>query len=235
MTALVEACVFCEIDPGRIQFENDLAFAMPDGFPVTSLHALVISKRHTPDYFSLTESELIACNELLWRLRVKILSEDQSVTGFNIGINITPEEMMAELFPVISARLKRFGKTSGVLSANLMRLATDTSKFGRWGDNYAYHIGDLSSVVLPGHDERVQTQKYRSWATALFEGINTDRPRLRLPVFFWVKAWREDDVGIWTEFGPTRLSFLEYLLIGIASSIFPQLLNREGHSRRQIP
>jgi len=40
------------------------------------------------------------------------------------------------------------------------------------------------------------------------------------------------DAGIWTEFGPTRLSFLEYLLIGIGSSIFPrELLNREGHNR----
>jgi hypothetical protein len=113
-----------------------------------------------------------------------------------------------------------------------VRVATDTPKFGRWGDNYAYHVGDLSSVVLPGHDATVQTEKYRSWARALFVDINTDRPQLRQPVFFWVKAWRKDDVGIWTEFGPTRLSFLEYFLIGIASPVFPQvLLNREGHSR----
>ena len=88
MTAALESCVFCRIDSDAFQFENDLAFAMPDGFPVTSLHALVVSKRHTPDYFSLTESELIACNDLLWRLRAKILAEDQSVTGFNIGINV---------------------------------------------------------------------------------------------------------------------------------------------------
>ena len=88
MTAALESCVFCRIDSDAFQFENDLAFAMPDGFPVTSLHALVVSKRHTPDYFSLTESELIACNDLLWRLRAKNLAEDQSVTGFNIGINV---------------------------------------------------------------------------------------------------------------------------------------------------
>jgi hypothetical protein len=118
------------------------------------------------------------------------------------------------------------------LSTNLERLATDTSKFGRWGDNYAYHIGDLSAIVLPGHEKGVQTEKDRSWATVLFEGINTDRPRLRKSVFFWVRAWKREDLGIWTEFGPTRLSFLEYLLIGIASSIFPrELLNREGHNR----
>ena len=113
------------------------------------------------------------------------------------------------------------GKTSGILSANLARVATDTSKFARWGDNYAYHIGDLSAVVLPGHELATQTLKYRSWANALFEAVNTERPRLRQPIFFWVKARRKDDIGIWTEFGPTRLTFLEYLLIGIASSIFP--------------
>jgi hypothetical protein len=45
------------------------------------------------------------------------------------------------------------------LSANLIHLATDSSKFGRWGDNYAYHIGDLSSVVLPGHDATTVGQK----------------------------------------------------------------------------
>jgi hypothetical protein len=110
------------------------------------------------------------------------------------------------VIPCYIGKAETIGKTSGVLSANLMRLATDTSKFGRWGDNYAYHIGDLSSIVLPGHNATVQTEKYRSWATALFVGINTDRPRLRQPVFFWVKAWKKDDIGIWTEFGPTHLS-----------------------------
>jgi hypothetical protein len=70
-----------------------------------------------------------------------------------------------------------------------------TSKFGGWGDNYAYHIGDLSSVVLPGHEATVQTEKYRSWATALFESINTDRPRLRQPAFFWGPSLEERGPG----------------------------------------
>jgi hypothetical protein len=117
--------------------------------------------------------------------------------------------------PCNIGKAETIGKTSGVLSANLMRLTTDASKFGRRGDNYANHIGDLGSVVLPGHDSTVQTEKYRSWTTALLEGINTDRPRLRKPVFFWVRAWKREDIGIWTDFGPTRLTFLEYLLVGI--------------------
>lgn len=124
------------------------------------------------------------------------------------------------------------GKTSGILSVNLSRLESDKSKFGRWGDNYTYHIGDLSSAVLSGREVAVQPLKYRLWAEALFEGINSDRPRLRQPVLLWVRAWRKDDIGVWEEFGSTRLSFLEYLLIGLASAVFPgEILNREGHNR----
>ena len=164
----------------------------------------------------------------------KVVSDHKAATGIYDGIIYVmhTREANGGVVPCYIGKSETVGKASGVLSANLQRLATDTSKFGRWGDNYAYHIGDLSSIVLPGYNVAVQTEKYRSWATALFEGTNTDRPRLRQPVFFWVRAWKREDVGIWTEFGPTRLSFLEYLLIGIASSIFPgELLNREGHSR----
>lgn len=88
------------------------------------------------------------------------------------GIRIWDHRMMhtrggdAGVVPCYIGKAETIGKTSGVLSANLMRLTTDTSKFGHWGDNYAYHIGDLSSVVLTGHDATVQTEKYRSWATA---------------------------------------------------------------------
>jgi hypothetical protein len=140
----------------------------------------------------------------------------KAATGIYDGIIYVMHTRDVEggVVPCYLGKSETVGKASGVLPANLMRVATDTSKFGRWGDNYAYHIGDLSSIVLPGHDATVQTEKYRSWATALFEGTNTDRPRLRQPVFFWVRAWKREDVGIWTEFGPTRLSFLEYLLIG---------------------
>jgi hypothetical protein len=34
-----------------------------------------------------------------------------------------------------------------------------------------------------------------------------------------------------SELGPTRLAFLEYLLIGVAGLAFPGLLNREGLAR----
>ncbi len=67
--------------------ENALALAFRDAFPVTEGHSLVIPRRHVVDYFGLTAEEVLACNELLRRLREQIQAADRSVTGFNIGMN----------------------------------------------------------------------------------------------------------------------------------------------------
>jgi diadenosine tetraphosphate (Ap4A) HIT family hydrolase len=75
------------MDPVRIILENDVAYAIYDRFPVTTLHTLVIPKRHAADYFALTTSELLACDDLLRRLRENILRKDPLVGGFNIGLN----------------------------------------------------------------------------------------------------------------------------------------------------
>jgi len=80
-------CLFCSVGEERIIAENDLAFAIRDGFPVTELHSLVIPRRHVSDYFELTEEELLACNELLRTVKEEILARDASVKGFNVGAN----------------------------------------------------------------------------------------------------------------------------------------------------
>lgn len=80
-------CLFCNMNRDRYIAENELAFAVRDGFPVTELHSLVIPRRHVSDYFDLTKEELIACNELLQTVREGILAKDGSVKGFNIGVN----------------------------------------------------------------------------------------------------------------------------------------------------
>jgi hypothetical protein len=176
-----------------------------------------------------------AAMEALMRREAKTVVDDhQNGTGLYDGIIYIMHTLDTDglVVPRYIGKSETVGKTSGILSVNLSRLETDTSKFGRWGDNYAYHIGDLSSVVLPGHEIDVIPLKYRLWAEALFETTNSERPRLRQPVLLWVRAWRKDDIGVWKKFGPTRLSFLEYLLIGLASALFPvEILNREGHNR----
>ena len=45
-------------------------------------------------------------------------------------------------------------------------------------------------------------------------------------------AYKHDKKGLWKEFGATSLTFLEYLLIGVSTSVYPEvLLNREGQNR----
>ena len=73
--------------PDRIVMSNSLAYAIHDGFPVTKLHSLVIPKRHVATYFDLTADELLACDDLLRKLRISFLSNDPSIEGFNIGLN----------------------------------------------------------------------------------------------------------------------------------------------------
>ncbi|WP_368542316.1 hypothetical protein [Enterobacter soli] len=136
-----------------------------------------------------------------------------------------------DVVPLYIGKAESKGR-SNPISANIKDVARVKDKFARWGDNYQYHIGDLSASVLPGHDARYVTMKYQNWAERLFVSYPAVRPQLKQDIWFWCKAWNKNDAGIWPEFGATRLSFLEYLLIGVASSLFPDtLLNREGHNR----
>lgn len=136
------------------------------------------------------------------------------------------------VLPLYIGKAESIGKGDKNLSVNIKSLARDKSKFARWGDNYAYHIGDLSAAALTGHPPEKVNPKYTRWAAALFETVEDGNVRLHQRTYFWVKAWRSTDVGIWTEMRPMRLSFLEYLLIGVASSAFgTNVLNYEGRNR----
>ena len=83
-----DGCIFCELSEDRILEENELAIAIRDAFPVTALHTLVIPKRHVADYFELYQPERNAMQQLLESQRFKLLEEDQSITGFNVGNNV---------------------------------------------------------------------------------------------------------------------------------------------------
>ena len=80
-------CLFCNIPQERIVLENDLAYAVRDGFPVTKMHSIIIPKRHIKDYFDLNKDELLACDHLIPSLKEEINNSDSSVNGFNIGMN----------------------------------------------------------------------------------------------------------------------------------------------------
>ena len=80
-------CPFCLIGDGRLLLENSLAIVIKDEHPVTKSHVLVIPKRHTSDYFDLGNAETRACHRLVTEARARLLREDTSILGFNVGIN----------------------------------------------------------------------------------------------------------------------------------------------------
>jgi ATP adenylyltransferase len=85
-----QGCIFCNLpedDGSRILAENELAYAIRDGFAVTEGHTLIIPKRHVIDYFGLTQPELNAVNQLLSSEKKKLQKTDPSIAGFNIGMN----------------------------------------------------------------------------------------------------------------------------------------------------
>ena len=80
-------CIFCKIREEELRFENQLAYSSIDSYPVSELHSLIVPKRHVETYFELTNEEIQACNELILKTKEKILKQDSSVKGFNIGTN----------------------------------------------------------------------------------------------------------------------------------------------------
>ena len=80
-------CLFCHIDASRIVSSNSLAYTIRDGFPVTEGHTLIIPKRHVKTYFELGQAEINAINELLLKEKMTLEHSDNSISGFNIGMN----------------------------------------------------------------------------------------------------------------------------------------------------
>jgi len=81
----VPGCPFCS-DEGAV-LANGLAFALPDRYPVTPGHLLVIPYRHVADYFHTTLFERRAMLALLDLAR-RMLDERHAPQGYNIGVNV---------------------------------------------------------------------------------------------------------------------------------------------------
>ena len=80
-------CIFCKIRKEELQFDNQWAYSSIDSYPVSEFHSLIVPKRHVETYFELTNDEIQACNDLILKTKDKILKQDSSVKGFNIGTN----------------------------------------------------------------------------------------------------------------------------------------------------
>ena len=66
--------------------ENDVAFVIRDGFPVSDGHCLIVPKRVFANYFDATQDEMDGLQQLLISTK-QLLDEEFSPDGYNVGIN----------------------------------------------------------------------------------------------------------------------------------------------------
>ena len=81
-------CVFCKYLENRekIIYENELAYAVYDSFPVNKGHMLILPKRHVASYFDLSEDEKNDIN-LLLEISKNHINQVFHPDGYNIGVN----------------------------------------------------------------------------------------------------------------------------------------------------
>ena len=59
-----------------------------DAFPVSPLHSLLITKRHVVSYFQCSKEEIEEIPTILDTQKTELKILDDTITGFNIGMNI---------------------------------------------------------------------------------------------------------------------------------------------------
>jgi diadenosine tetraphosphate (Ap4A) HIT family hydrolase len=75
------------LDRSRWVAENEHAFAIRDGFPVSFGHTLVIPKREVVSVFDLTPEEFASVWALVVQVRANLRFNAQSIMDFTIGVN----------------------------------------------------------------------------------------------------------------------------------------------------
>ena len=79
-------CPFCNTTGHNILLATDVAVAIPDSFPASQGHTLVIPRRHVVSVFELAAADLVQLWELVSQTRL-LLQEKLAPVGFNIGVN----------------------------------------------------------------------------------------------------------------------------------------------------
>jgi diadenosine tetraphosphate (Ap4A) HIT family hydrolase len=81
-------CRFCPQHlTERIVAEYNSVWAFKDRYPVSEGHLLIVPKRHTPDWFSMSGEELRDADTLIRILSRRLAAGDATISGFNIGTN----------------------------------------------------------------------------------------------------------------------------------------------------
>ena len=80
-------CIFCSKEKLNIVYEDDVFFVIRDTYPVTKDHTLIILNEHNKTYFDLREKDYVQLNNIIKFQKDNLQEKDNSITGFNIGIN----------------------------------------------------------------------------------------------------------------------------------------------------
>ena len=83
---MTTACPFCTLTNRRIVAANDLAIAVRDEFPVSPGHTLIVPRRHSGSFFSISVEERDAILKLLDAAKAA-LDVEFHPDGYNVGIN----------------------------------------------------------------------------------------------------------------------------------------------------
>lgn len=80
-------CIFCNKSKLNIVFQNENFYVIRDAYPVTKNHTLIILNEHDKTYFDLDDKDIIQLNNIIKFQKKSLMDEDNSIKGFNIGIN----------------------------------------------------------------------------------------------------------------------------------------------------
>ncbi len=81
-------CPFCCPDLTSVFYEGELVVGLWDRFPVSEGHALLVPRRHVPDWFAASSAERDALSEAIELARQAIVARGFAPQGFNVGMNL---------------------------------------------------------------------------------------------------------------------------------------------------
>ena len=84
-------CRFCDLSLHAVMDTEKHAASFLDAWPVTEFHTLFVPRRHVLTYFDLTDDEREDIHKLILIQRKRILDQDPTIQGFNIGWNCGKE------------------------------------------------------------------------------------------------------------------------------------------------
>jgi hypothetical protein len=87
-----------------------------------------------------------------------ILDYDAATERYDGLIYLMYTRAAETIIPLYIGKSEKKGKTDN-LSTNIRSIHSNSSKFCRWGYNYAYHIGDLSAAACIGHPTQYINEK----------------------------------------------------------------------------